>query len=148
MDVNLRAHLFKRFAILLFILFIVNTLATNFFWYESFYGFDKVMHFTGGIIGSLFLTWFFYKKYSYLLSKKKIGKMILINSALFLLAAFIWEIMEFSVQGFFGVGHLLATPLDSIGDMAFGLLGSLVGVTYFLNKYRGLKITRNTKNGN
>jgi hypothetical protein len=148
MSVNFRVHLFQRFAILLFALFVVNSLANHFFWYESFYGFDKVMHFTGGIIGSLFLSWFFYKKYINLLTNKSIGKMILFNSLVFFLAAFMWELMEFSVQGYFGLGHLLATPRDSIGDLAFGLLGSLVGITYFLNKCRNLKIIKNIKNGN
>lgn len=148
MHINLRKHLFKKFAILLFILFIANSLASKFYWYDSFHGFDKVMHFVGGIVGSLFLSWFYYKKFTNLLDKKRVFKMILINSGIFLLAAFLWEVLEFSVQDIFNVGHLLASPKDSVGDLAFGLLGSLVGITYFMNKYRDLKIIKNQKNAN
>ncbi len=139
---DLRTKMFKRFGLLLFILFIVNSLASYFYWYESFHGFDKVMHFTGGIVGSFFLTWFLYGRYVGLLQKKELRKLLLINTAIVFGAAFLWEIMEFSVQGLFGVDHLLATPWDSVGDLFFGVLGSLVGITYFLNKVRSLRIMK------
>jgi hypothetical protein len=147
MESDLRSHLFKRFAFILFGLFIADALANHFYWYESFFGFDKIMHFTGGIVGSLFLAWLLYQKYTYLLKKNSILKLFLINSGFFLLAAILWECLEFSVQGYFGVGHLLATPIDSVGDLFFGLMGSLVGLTYFLNKYRHFKMIHRQKYG-
>lgn len=139
---NLRVRMFNRFAFFLFGLFIVNSLASYFYWYESFHNFDKIMHFTGGIIGSFFLSWMFYKKYLRLLQEKRFRRLILINTLVFFGAAFLWEIMEFSVQGLFGVDHLLATPWDSVGDLLFGTLGSLVGITYFLNKVRSLNLIK------
>lgn len=144
---DLKSRMFKKFALLLFALFIVNSLASYFYWYESFHGFDKVMHFTGGVVGSFFLSWFLYKKYIGLLEKKKLRKLFLINTAIVFGAAFLWEIMEFSAQALFGVDHLLATPWDSVGDLFFGVLGSLVGLTYFLNKVRNLGLVKRN-NGN
>lgn len=138
-----RVHVFKRFAYLLFALFIVNSFANYFYWYQSFRHFDKIMHFTGGVVASLLLIWVFYKKYLRFLEAKKLRKFILVNTLLFLLIAVAWEVMEFSVQGIFGVDNLLATPLDSLEDLLTGTLGSFVGVTYFLNKVRSLKLIKN-----
>ncbi len=144
---NLRVRMFNRFAFLLFGLFIVNGLANYFYWYQSFINFDKIMHFSGGVIGSFFLIWLFYKKYLILLAEKRLVRLVIINTLVFLAAAFLWEVMEFSVQGIFGLETILATPLDSVDDLLFGTLGSLVGLTYFLNKVRHLNLTK-TNNGN
>lgn len=146
MDSRLRAKIFRRFAYLLFGLFVVNALANYFYWYQSFASFDRLMHFTGGIVGSLFLAWLFYDKYLKFLSSKKIKKLLIFNTLVFLAAATLWEVMEFSVQGIFGLDHLLANPMDSVDDLIFGTLGSLVGITYFLNKVRDLKILKNERN--
>lgn len=147
MFMNLRLKLFRRFAYLLFGLFVVNTLANYFFWYQSFQGFDRLMHFAGGVVGSLFLACLFYKKYFKFLSHGKLKKLLIFNTLIFLSAAVLWEVMEFSVQGVFGVGHLLANPTDSVDDLIFGVLGSFVGLTYFLNKVRSLNLIKK-QNGN
>jgi uncharacterized membrane protein YjdF len=128
---------------LLFGLFIVNVLANYFYWYQSFTSFDRLMHFTGGIVGSLFLAWLFHDKYLKLLREKNLKKLFIFNTLVFLAAAGLWEVMEFSVQGIFGLDHLLANPMDSVDDLILGVLGSLVGLTYFLNKVRSLKILKN-----
>lgn len=140
---NFRARIFRRFAYLLFGLFIVNSLANYFYWYQSFTSFDRLMHFSGGVIGSLFLVWLFYEKYLKFLSHRDIKKLFIFNTFVFLVAAGLWEVMEFSVQGIFGLDHLLANPMDSVDDLILGALGSLVGLTYFLNKVRSLKILKN-----
>lgn len=137
---NFRARIFRRFAYLLFGLFIVNSLANYFYWYQSFRYFDKIMHFTGGVVGTLFLAWFFYEKYLKFLREKKLKKLLIFNTLVFLGVAGLWEVMEFSIQDIFDAGQLLASPMDSVDDLFFGTLGSLVGITYFLNKVRNLKI--------
>lgn len=76
------------------------------------------------------------------LHAKNIRKLIVVNTLAFLLAALLWEVMEFSVQGIFGVDTILATPMDSVDDLIFGTLGSLVGITYFLNKVRSLNLIK------
>lgn len=137
---DLRTRMFKDFAITLFFLFILNTLASYFDWYESFIGFDKIAHFTGGIVGSFFLAWLLNHKYITLFKEKKIRKIILLNTLLFICAALLWEVMEYSVQGFFSLGHLLASPWDSVGDLAAGTLGSFVGLYYFFGKLKTWKL--------
>jgi hypothetical protein len=145
---DLKSKFFKRFALLLFALFIVNSLANYFYWYQSFSNFDRLMHFAGGVVGSFFLVWFFYDKYIGFLQNKNIKNLFLWNTLVFLAAAGLWEVMEFSVQGLFGIGHILANPVDSLDDLLFGALGSLVVIAYFLNKVRTLKIISKQKSGN
>lgn len=139
---NLRSKIFRRFAYLLFGLFVVNTFANYFFWYQSFTSFDRLMHFVGGVVGSFFLAWLFYEKYLKFLNHRNIRSLFVFNTLVFLAAAGLWEVMEFSVQGIFGLDHLLANPMDSVDDLLFGALGSLVGLTYFLNKVRNLSLIK------
>lgn len=137
-----RKRLFRRFGYLLFGLFVANSLANYFYWYQSFTNFDRLMHFAGGVVGSFFLAWLFYEKYLKFLSHRNLKKLFIFNTLIFLAAAGLWEVMEFSVQGIFGVDHLLANPMDSVDDLIFGTLGSLVGLTYFLNKVRTLNLIK------
>ena len=52
-----------------------------------------------------------------------------------LVIALLWEVMEFSVQGFFGVTVLADVP-DSISDVIMGLIGSGAGIYYLFDKYK------------
>lgn len=131
----MRKKIFKRFALSLFTLFVINALASFFFWYQSFSWFDQMMHFFGGISGGLFVIWFFYSKYSIFQKERKFLKIIIINSLLFLLAATLWEIMEYSVQDLFDIGHALAEKYDSINDLILGLLGNGAALIYYFSKY-------------
>ena len=86
----LRQKLFKRFALALFALFIVNSIANLFYLYQSFSWFDQVMHFSGGVIGGLFLAWFFFVWYAEYCRKQKFLKILIIKSFLIILAAGLW----------------------------------------------------------
>ena len=131
---TLRQNFFKKFAISLFAIFVLNALANYFFWYQSFPWFDQMMHFFGGVSGGLFLIWFLYKKYGLLREQKAFVRIILINSLLFLLAAGLWEVMEYSMQDFFDIGNALADKFDSINDLIFGLVGNFLALVYYLSK--------------
>lgn len=131
---TLRQNFFKKFAISLFAIFVLNALANYFFWYQSFPWFDQMMHFFGGISGGLFLIWFLYKKYGLLREHKAFVKIILINSLLFLVAAGLWEVMEYSMQDFFDIGNALADKFDSINDLIFGLVGNFLALVYYFSK--------------
>lgn len=132
-----RSNFFKKFAIVLFAVFILNALANLFFWYESFFWFDMMMHFLGGVAGGLFLVWAFNKTYLIWREEKNLLKIVLLNSLLFLIVAVLWEIMEFSLQDIFNIGHALATLPDSISDVLCGLIGNFVALVYFFVKYSG-----------
>ncbi len=134
---DLRKRIFKRFALALFGLFVVNTVANLFYLYQNFSWFDQMMHFFGGAIGGLFLIWFFFSKYQDFFVKKKFWKIVLINSLVFLFVALVWEVMEFSVQDWFGIGHVLAEKKDSVNDLLMGLLGNGVALLYYFSRIRG-----------
>lgn len=131
---TLRKKLFKRFALILFGVFVINSLANFFFWYQSLPWFDDMMHFLGGVAGGIFLVWFFYKKYSVYISRKKALPIILMNSLAFLVVAGLWEVMEFSVQDLFDIGNTLADKNDSVTDLMFGLAGNLLALAYYFSK--------------
>lgn len=131
---NSRKSFFKKFGLSIFGVFILNALASFFFWYESFHWFDMLMHFLGGVVVTFFAVFALYKTYSKWRNYGKAWKVILINSLVLLLVAFLWEVMEFSVQHAFDVYGALATPVDSISDIILGLAGSLVALFYYFMK--------------
>lgn len=131
---ELRQKLFKKFALVLFFLFVVNTLANIFFWYQSLAWFDTMTHFFGGVAGGLFLLWFFFKKYSVWRRTSKHLYIVLLNSIGFLIVAVLWEVMEFSVQDLFEIGNALAERTDSISDLLFGLAGNFLSLIYYFLK--------------
>ena len=131
---TLRQNFFKKFALSLFAIFVLNALANYFFWYQSLPWFDQMMHFFGGVSGGLFLIWFLYKKYGLLREQKAFVKIILINSLLFLVAAGLWEVWECSMQDFFDIGNALADKFDSINDLIFGLVGNFLALVYYFSK--------------
>ncbi len=134
---TLRASIFRKFGIAIFGVFILNSLTSYFYWYQSFPWADMVMHFLGGITVGLFFVFVFYKTYLVWHKEHKFFHTILLNSLLFIGVAILWELMEFSVQHLFNIDHVLATFGDSVSDTICGLLGSLVVTLYFFMKLRG-----------
>lgn len=132
----LKQKFFKRFALVLFFLFVVNSLANIFFWYQSVYWFDDFTHFLGGVTGGLFLLWFFYNKYLNFLKNKKVLSLVLLHSLVFILVALLWEVMEFSVQDVFDIGNALAERADSVRDLLFGLLGNSLSLFYYFTNIK------------
>ena len=133
---TLRQKLFKRFALALFGLFVINSLANIFYLYQNFSWFDQFMHFSGGVIGGLFLSWFLFRRYGQYYTKRQFWKILIINTVLFLLAACLWEALEFGVQDWFNIDYALAEINDSINDVVFGTVGSFVAVFYYFTKIK------------
>jgi hypothetical protein len=133
--INLKQKFFKSFSIWLFFVFILNTLANFFFWYSSIKEFDMLMHFLGGFTASLFSFWFVYKKCVLWIEEGNSAKVFRVLLLMVIIIALLWEIMEFTVQGFFDV-KILANIPDSFSDLAFGALGGVVGFMYLLRKYK------------
>lgn len=133
--VNKRPLFFRSFAISLFVVFILNTLANYFFWYSSMKQFDMVMHFLGGFTAALFSFWFFYKKCVLWIESGDKAKFARVLLLLVLVIALLWEVLEYVVQAFFDV-QILATLPDSLSDIVMGFLGGILGVLYLLQKYK------------
>jgi ABC-type sulfate transport system permease subunit len=132
---NLRYKFFKSFAIFLFFVFVLNTLASHFHWYFTISEFDMLMHFLGGITAAIFSFWLLYKKYVFWIESDKKWKAFRVTMLVVLIIALLWEVMEFSVQGYFKVKVLADVP-DSISDVIMGLLGAVFGYFYVLRKYK------------
>lgn len=126
---------FKNFAISLFFVFVLNSLASFFFWYSSIKQFDMLMHFLGGFTAALFSFWFLYGKCVLWIEEGNKWKVFRVIVLMVLVIALLWEAMEFSVQGFFGVTVLADLP-DSVSDVIMGLIGGVVGVQYLFGKYK------------
>ena len=132
---NMKYKFFKNFAISLFFVFVLNSLASFFYWYSSIKQFDMLMHFLGGFTAALFSFWFLYGKFVLWIEEGKKWRVFRVIVLMVLVIALLWEAMEFSVQGFFGVTVLADIP-DSISDVLIGLLGSIVGAQYIFGKYK------------
>jgi len=132
---NLQYRFFKYFAFCLFIVFILNTLASYFFWYSSIKEFDLIMHFLGGFTASLFSFWFFYKKCVFWIESGNAFKTFRVILLAVLIIALLWEIMEFGVQGIFKTDILADIP-DSISDIIMGMIGGALGGFYIIRKYK------------
>ena len=94
-----------------------------------------LMHFLGGFTASLFSFWFVYKKCVLWIEEGNSAKVFRVLLLMVIIIALLWEIMEFTVQGFFDITILANIP-DSFSDLAFGALGGVVGFMYLLRKYK------------
>jgi hypothetical protein len=123
-----------RLAILIFIIFGVNFLATKFFWYNIVWWFDMPMHALGGLwvaLASLFVYLGRYKKHEQVVHPKE---MIIIGLIGVLFIGGLWEVFEFVVQAITHVA--LANPIDSLSDICFDLVGGIGGSLYVANLHR------------
>lgn len=121
--------LFAEGGLLVFGIFIVNTLATIFYWYSSIWWFDMPMHFFGGAwLGLMGLSlcgmpWIQRRKQC----KSFLEALIFVFFFVFIIAVS-WEIFEFVLQKL--TGALLANPLDSLSDIMFDLAGGFSAILY------------------
>ena len=120
-----REKFFKRLALLILLIFLLNFSANNLYWYYAIWWFDMLMHFLGGLWVGLFTL--------YLLRPESLN-----NSLIFkvFLAVFMvgigWEIFEFVFTNVVAGGpfHL---P-DTLSDIFFDLSGSVAALFYFSKK--------------
>lgn len=111
-----------RIVLIIFIIFLLNTLAMKFHWYFTVWWFDMPMHLLGGFwIGLLLFSIFRVKN----INSKNITKVIL----LFLVIAFGWELFEVSVDKI--ITKNIFNILDTSSDIFFGISGVLFSVLYF-----------------
>lgn len=108
-----------------FVVFLLNYLAMQFYWYTSIWYFDMIMHFLGGIWVGFMVIWFFKIEE---ISLKTILQIIL--SVLFI--GVLWEIFEimlndYTTQNPFNI-------LDTVSDVFCDLAGGTFAILYFLRK--------------
>ncbi len=122
-----RKKLFNFIFVLVIGIFIVNALATKFYWYSSVWYFDIIMHFIGGFwVGLLALYFHTSGRMTLALALKALGAVVIIGIG--------WEIFEAFVDK-----AISANPfnvLDTAADLLFDVSGGASAVFYYLRKLR------------
>ena len=125
-----RKKLFKRLAILIFLIFIINFFANKFYWYSSVWYFDMLMHFLGGFwVGLAFLLFLFKENLSFFLILKIILGVLVIG--------FLWEVFEILVNN--TIAQNPFNVLDTASDIFFDLSGGLFAMFYYLKRSSSIK---------
>ena len=130
-----KKRFFVSLSLLVFFIFILNTLAQKFYWYFTIWYFDIIMHFLGGLWLGLVFIWFFLVKRSVptdqllnLIDLKLITKIILS----ILIIGIFWEIFEIIFNNVLAENAF--NFLDTISDIFCDLAGGTFAVFYFLMK--------------
>jgi len=120
-------HLVTLAALVGISLFVVNALASTFYWYVTIPWFDMLMHAIGGVFVALLGGAFLRKQLRGISSYH-----MFINIALFVfIIGLAWEYYEYVVQYF--IKHVqLADPADSISDLICDMLGGIVGAGFVI----------------
>ena len=133
----------KRFVVslslLVFFIFILNTLAQKFYWYYSIWYFDMIMHFLGGLWLGLVFVWLFLVKKAVSQNISSLVDLKLITKILLgvLIIGVFWEIFEFIFNNI--LAGTSFDSLDTISDIFCDLTGGAFVIFYFLIKKAMLK---------
>ena len=120
-----RKKLFKRLAVIIFLIFILNFTAHLFYWYYTIWYFDIVMHFLGGFFIALLVFWIFpTQKFS----GNYLFKIIL---GLFVIGVG-WEVFEIIFKNI--IAGEIFNPLDTVSDIFCDLAGGSLAAIYFLKR--------------
>lgn len=121
----LKQKLFIQQFMLVAIIAILHFLALQFYLYWTFWWFDIVTHFLGGLWVGLIILWFFFSSgYVYKnLSLVRSTKIFLITIASVIIIGVLWEVWEVLAELVFinEAGYLLDTSLDIIMDILGGI---------------------------
>ena len=118
----------------MFFIFLTDKAAGKFYWYNSIWYFDMIMHFLGGVWVGLF---FIYTLSVDEASLKSLWQVVLLT----LLIGVSWEIYEFVVNNM--IGRVPFDILDTLSDIFWDVAGGFVSLFYFskiIMMVRGNKI--------
>jgi hypothetical protein len=127
-----RKQILSILATLIIFVSIVNFLATKAMWYYIFWWFDMPMHFLGGLVVALLISYIFYKT---------ILQYPLIPVAYILLGVFVvgfgWEVFEYIFNNLIaGQAWIL---LDTLSDLCFDLAGGMIGLLMINDSFKFTK---------
>ncbi|OGI85521.1 hypothetical protein A3A05_03725 [Candidatus Nomurabacteria bacterium RIFCSPLOWO2_01_FULL_41_12] len=118
-----RKKLLEHLVLLMFFIFIMNSLALQFYWYYSIWYFDIIMHFLSGFWVSLFFIYVFYVR-------KQIFTRLFPIFLFVLLIGISWELYEFYIYQY--ISQIPFDILDTTSDIFFDLSGGLCAILYLL----------------
>jgi hypothetical protein len=127
----MRKKLFVYSAVLAVGIFLLNKIASFFYWYSAMPQFDMIMHTLGGVFVAIWCAAILFE----FLKEQKPIIWIIVLSAMVLIVGFLWEVFEFSVQGIMHLETLANIP-DSLSDMVFDLLGGVLGSAFVIIKIK------------
>ncbi len=118
--------------------FAVHLLASSWGFYYIAQGFDKVMHFWGGVSVALFFIWYFYFSGRFTLPLPKDSKIffIFLIVGLVALVGVGWEFFEYIGNNYIAKGQMQGDLTDTMGDLFADLVGGLVFSLCFLPKIK------------
>lgn len=125
-----RKRLFQIATCLVSVIFVVNFLANQFYWYYSVWYLDMVMHFAGGFWLGLIFAWLLPE--SELQSRTSILVLVLCGV---ILIGFGWEVFELYFNNYVAANpfNLLDTASDLFFDLSGGVLA--IGCLYFVGSF-------------
>lgn len=130
-----RKKLFIRIVLLIFFIFIINSLALWLHWYSAILWLDMPMHFLGGFWLSLFFIWLFSFKELNIekeIFNKKNFEFILKILLWVLIFGILWEIFEILVNE--SITKNPFDTLDTFSDLLLDLLGGFFAIFYFIKR--------------
>lgn len=117
---------------LVFFIWLVNTVAHNFYWYSAMWWFDIPMHILGGMFLAICAGALFFKKLRTLSRLEIIVTMLLF---VFIIGVG-WELFEYGVQTFIKGSPELANISDSIKDILMDIIGGVVASFFVLRSIK------------
>lgn len=107
----------------------------------GFFGYDAIIHVAGGIFFTALLIWLMNRHSYYNMLHDDLRKSAFVLLGIIACITIVWEVYEY-ILDYFGVlalhpaGSYIDTlaqpgPADTVGDMAFELLGSCIGILLF-----------------
>src|SRR5512133_421417 len=118
-----RKKLLINIIVLMFFIFLTNKATGKFYWYNSIWYFDMIMHFLSGVwVGLFFIYAFNPIKLDFKFFRKVVLSVFLIGLS--------WEIFEFIVNNV--IGRVPFDTKDTLSDISWDVVGSFVALFYFL----------------
>lgn len=104
-----------------------------FYWYWTFWWFDILTHFVGGIIGSLLFLYLYLKRHRDFIGEKKL---LLLSAIAVIGIGIIWEYFEIIIRSALTTepDYYLDTFLDIMTDFAGGLFAYLLCLRFVFGK--------------
>ncbi|MFA6353713.1 MAG: hypothetical protein WCW93_02165 [Candidatus Paceibacterota bacterium] len=130
-----RKRLFKILAYLIFLLFLLNYVASKFYWYFSIWWIDMPIHFLGGLCAGFVVIWLLsFKKLSFdlFISTQTVWNFIFKIFLGVLSIGVLWELFEILFNNIIAQNSF--NTLDTISDVFFDLVGGTFAILFFLKQ--------------
>jgi hypothetical protein len=135
-----RKRLFKILAYLIFLLFLLNYVASKFYWYFSIWWVDMPMHFLGGLCAGFAIIWLLSLKklpFELPLSLQVVWNFIFKIFLSVLFIGVLWEFFEILFNNIIAQNSF--NIFDTVSDVFFDLTGGTFAILYFLKRSISIK---------